>query len=180
MVLTFRHSISPRLSSQPEPDPADVDKVARKAAMHAGRGEHRQALSAYQLALLMDENRADLWFNYASLQRRLGMTADAVESFEFALRQDPDLYAARYSLARMLCDMGHPLEALAHFRQVTQQRPGYVSAWRYLVQLTWALGDCPAAQGYAREALRHAPGDSELATLLRGILADPSQPPAAD
>jgi tetratricopeptide (TPR) repeat protein len=170
MVLTFRNSAPAKNSRHCNPDPSDVEKIARTAAMHAGRGDTLQALNLYQLALLTDESRPEIWYSYGSLQRRLGMHADAVESFEFALRQDPALYAARYSLARLLCDLGHPLEALSQFRVVTQQRPDYVPAWRYLVQLTWAVGNPVEAERLAREALSHAPADGELETLLLRIV----------
>ena len=170
MVLTFRNSAPAKNSRRCDPDPSDVEKIARTAALHAGRGETLEALNLYQLALLTDESRPEIWFSYGSLQRRLGMHADAVESFEFALRQDPALYAARYSLARLLCDMGHPLEALSQFRLVTRQRPAYVPAWRYLVQLTWAVGNPLEAQRLAREALTHAPADGELEALLQRIV----------
>jgi tetratricopeptide (TPR) repeat protein len=169
MVLTFRNSTPAKNSLRCNADPSDVEKVVRMAAQHAGRGESLQALNLYQLALLTDESRPEIWYSYGSLQRRLGMHADAVESFEFALRQDPALYAARYSLARVLCEMGRPLEALSQFRLVTQQRPGYVPAWRHLVQLTWAVGDPVKAERLAREALTHAPADGELETLLQRI-----------
>src|SRR6185295_11719964 len=98
MVLTFRNSGSPRDSMRPQGQPADADRLAREAAVHAGRGENARALHCYQLALLMDETCAQTWFNYGMLQLRLGNSRDAVESFEFALRQNPDLFAARYAL----------------------------------------------------------------------------------
>jgi tetratricopeptide (TPR) repeat protein len=171
MVLRSRNSTTPARSTQRcDPDPSGVETIARLAAMHAGRGETLKALNLYQLALLTDESRPEIWYSYGSLQRRLHMHADAVESFEFALRQDPALYAARYSLARVLCDLGHPLEALSQFRLVTQQRPSYVPAWRYLVQLTWAVGNPQEAQRLAREALTHAPGDGELEGLLQRVV----------
>jgi tetratricopeptide (TPR) repeat protein len=170
MVLSFRNSTPAKNSLRRDPDPPDIDKVARMAALHAGRGETAQALKLYQLALLTDESRPEIWYSYGSLQRRLGMHADAAESFEFALRQDPALYAARYSLARVLCEIGHPLEALSQFRLVTQQRPAYVPAWRHLVQLTWAVGNPVEAERLAHEALVHAPADVEIETLLQRIL----------
>ena len=152
MTLTFRPSMPARDSGRPEPDPADVDRLAREAAMHANRGEDRQAMHCYQLALLMDETQAVTWFNYGNVQRRIGMLDDAVESFEFALRQDPDMYAARYSLAKLLFELGRPLVALSHFRLVTLQNPTYLPAWRHMVQLQWALGDLDSAEADVRAA----------------------------
>jgi hypothetical protein len=55
---------------------------------------------------------------------------------------------------------------------VTQQRPNYVPAWRYVVQITWALGNLEQAEAHACEALGHAPGDPELASMLARIVQD--------
>lgn len=172
MVLTFRHSRPPRASLRMNPDPADVDRLVSEAAAQAGRGQMQEALRTYQQALLADEGRADVWFHYGSLQRRLGLLADACESFEFALRQEPALFAARYQLACTRCDMGFPLEALSHLRIVTQERPTYLPAWRHLVQLSWAVGDRCSAAKFAQEALRRSPQDAQLQSLLTRVLHD--------
>lgn len=172
MVVTqFRDSLHFELSQRADPDPGDVEILAREAAKLAGQGELARALGKYQVALLMDESRADLWFNYGVLQLRMGQVADAVESLEFALRQDQTLYPARYRLGRICFDTGRPLEALSHFHLVAQQRPGYIPAWRYIVQITWALGNLAEAEAHAREALGHA-HDDEVASMLERIVAD--------
>jgi tetratricopeptide (TPR) repeat protein len=159
-------------SGRPEPDLDDIQRLARRAASLAGSGDTSGAMRTYQLALLMDESRADLWFQYGMLQYRVRQFADSVESFEFALRQDPGHYAARYRLARVCYESGRPLEALAQFRLVTQQRPGYIPAWRYVVQITWALGDLGEAEAQAVRGLHHAPDDVELASMLAQIVQD--------
>jgi tetratricopeptide (TPR) repeat protein len=168
VVPTFRNSRFHRPAGQPEPDAGAIDRLVRQAAMLARRGDAAGAMRAYQLALLTDESRADLWLDYGMLQHRIGQLADALESFEFALRQDPGLYAAHYRLARVCCDMGHPLRALSHFRVVTQQRPDYMPAWRYVVQITWAVGNLAQAESLAREALGHE-HDAEIEAMLGRI-----------
>jgi tetratricopeptide (TPR) repeat protein len=172
MVLTFSHSRPPRQSVLPEPDANEPVRLARAAALHAGRGEISQAMRCYQLALLMDESRADLWVNYGILQGRVGQLNDALESFDFALRIDPANYMARYRIGRVCYELGRPLEAVANFRTVTNARPAYAPAWRYLVQLTWALGDHEEADAIAREGLKHAVGDTELQSLRERIAKD--------
>jgi len=171
MVLTFRHSQPSRISIPVEPDPADVALLARQAAILAGQGDMMGAMRCYQVALLMDEERADLWVNYGLLQERSGQIADALESFEFALRLDDAMYTARYRAARMYYELGRPLEALDQFKLVTQQRPGYLPAWRYVVQITWALGNLTDAEKHAREALGHA-HDPEISSMLGHIEED--------
>lgn len=176
VVPTFRISRSHGPCGKPEPDPGALDRLARQAALLARRGDTTAAMRTYQLALLTDESRADLWLDYGMLQHRLGQLADAFESFEFALRQDPSLYVAHYRLARLCCDMGHPLQGLSHFRTVTQQRPDYMPAWRYVVQITWALGRLEEAEGLAREALGHE-HDAEIEAMLARIGQERSEVP---
>jgi len=115
-----------------EPDPEYVARVARQAAAHASRNEYPQALACYGQALLLDDSRAVLWFNYANVQRTMGMELDAADSFEFALRLDPRLYAARYSLANLLFELGQPVAAMEHYLEVIAQHPDYAPAWRNL------------------------------------------------
>ena len=96
----------------------DARDLRVQAAFHAARGEQSQALRCYEMALLVDEGNAQTWFDYASLQRRMGLLEDAAESFEFALRQDPRMYAARFSAAQLMVELGRPLVALSHFAPV--------------------------------------------------------------
>jgi tetratricopeptide (TPR) repeat protein len=159
-----------RLVHHVEPDPAFAAELGHQAALHASRDEHPQALACYQRALLLDDSRADLWFNYANLQRRAGMTEDAVESFEFAVRLDPRLYAARYCLANLLADLGRPLAAITQYQQAILQNPDYVPAWRNLGRLHHALGNLGPAHECLAEAIRRAPHDAELVDLLAQVL----------
>jgi tetratricopeptide (TPR) repeat protein len=172
MVLNFRHSQPPRLSQFPVPDPDEVTQLLRRAATCAADGRAIEALRCFQTALLIDEERADVWFHYGTLQRKLGQLDDALESFEFALRIDPVMYAARYNVARIYYDMGRPLEAIQHFETVLQQRPSYVPAWRHLVRITWALGDLVEAARLACDGLQRADGDEELEVMLQQILVE--------
>jgi len=171
-LMMFRHSETPRHTGGGEPDSNQAACVARQAATHASRREYSQALACYGQALLLDDSRAVMWFNYANVQRQMGMRDDAVESFEFALRLDPRLYAARYSLANLLFELGRPLASMAHYQEVIAQNPDYVPAWRNLGRLRFALGNLAAAEACLREAIRRAPRDTELAGLLEEILAE--------
>jgi tetratricopeptide (TPR) repeat protein len=178
MVLNFRQSQQHSRRSVPaEPDPADIDMLASRAANCAGKGELAEAMRSYQLALLLDEERADLWFQYGTLQRRLGQLGDAIESFEFALRLDPAMYAARCNLAIARQEIGQPLEALQQFLAVTKERPGYLPAWLHAVQLHWALGHHAEAERVAREGMAHLPGNEALAKMLERVVRDRGEVP---
>lgn len=159
-----------------ERDAEEMRDLARQAAEHAARGERPEALRCYEMALLVDETQAQVWFDYGSLQLQMDLAEDAVESFEFALRQDPRLYAARFCLAQLLASMGRPLLALSHFALVTVDKPGHLPAWRNLIELQRSLGDVASAVDSTRRALQHVPGDGELATLLAELERELSSP----
>ena len=171
-MMTFRHSEPPRHMDWPEPDAGQMAALARKAARHANLNEYPQAMACYQAALLLDDSHAELWFGYATLQRRMGLKADAAESFEFALRIDPRLYAARYSLANLLFEMDRPLAAMAEYRAVIVQNPHYMPAWRNLGKVHYALGDLAGARECLVEALERAQHDEELPILLSQVLRE--------
>jgi tetratricopeptide (TPR) repeat protein len=169
MVSTSRHNAVARHIPPAEASLEDVAAVAKQAAHYASAGQYDAALACYREVLLLDDTRPELWFNYASLQRAMGLAIDAVESFEFALRIRPDLYAARFCLAKLLFEMGQPLAAKAHYEQIVEQNPGYVPAWRNLGQLLFALGDLWGARRAMQEAIQRAPNDADLKPLLEGI-----------
>lgn len=162
MTLTSRHSTVLQHIPQAEPSLEELAAIARQAAHYVGGGQCEEALACYQQALLMDDTRSELWFNYANLQRAMGMSLDAVESFEFALRIRPSLYAARYCLAKLLFEMGQPLAAKAHYEEIVRESPGFVPAWRNLAQLVFALGDYERAQFCVQQAISRAPNDLDL------------------
>jgi tetratricopeptide (TPR) repeat protein len=171
-LMTFGHSEAPRHTGGGEPTPDSATSLGRQAALFASGNEYRKALSYYGRALLLDDSRAALWFNYANVQLRLGMKEDAVDSFEFALRLEPGLYAARYSLANLLIDMGQPLAAMRHYEEVVAQNPTYAPAWRNLGRILCALGRLDQAEASLREAARCAPHDQEVAALLEEIVEE--------
>ncbi|MBC5767408.1 hypothetical protein [Ramlibacter albus] len=166
----------PGRSMVSEPDTEDAKDLVRQAATHAARGEYPQALRCYELALLLDETQASNWFHYGNLQQRMGLAEDAADSYEFALRQDPRLYAARFCLAQLMVELGRPLIALSHFALVTVDKPGHLPAWRNLIELQRRMGELDAAAESARRALRHLPGEGELAALLDGIEREQAHP----
>jgi tetratricopeptide (TPR) repeat protein len=175
-LMMFRHSEAPRHTGGGEPTPDSATSLAREAALFASRNEYRRALSYYGRALLLDDSRAVLWFNYANVQLRLGMKDDAIDSFEFALRLDPALFAARYSLANLLVDMGQPLAGMRHYEEVIAQNPTYAPAWRNLGRILCALGRLDQAEASLREAVRCAPHDQETAALLEEIMEEKRNP----
>ena len=166
MASTSRHSAVLRQLPKAEPSLEEVAAIARQAAHHVSGGQNEEALACYREVLLMDDTRPELWFNYANLQRSMGMQADAAESFEFALRIRPDLYAARYCLAKVLFEMGQPLAAKAHYEEIVRESPGFAPAWRNLAQLLFALSDTGGAQECMQQAITHAPKDAELQRML--------------
>ena len=172
MASISRHSAVLRQAVRHEPGLEEVAAIARKAAQYASSGQHEQALSCYREVLLLDDSRPELWFNYASLQRAMGLPAEAAESFEFALRIRPELYAARYCLAKVLFELGQPLAAKAHYQEIVRHNPGYVPAWRNLGQLHHALGDLDNAQSCLEQAILRSPNDEELRRMLAAMQQD--------
>jgi tetratricopeptide (TPR) repeat protein len=172
-LMMFRHSESPRHGGGGgDPDSEFVNVLVRRAAAHASNNEDAQALTCYGQALLLDDSRASIWFNYANVQRRVGKRNEAIESFEFAVRLDETLFAARFSLANLLFEQGRPLAAMDHYRKVIAQNPRYVPAWRNLGRVHQSLGAYEDAERCLREAIERAPHDYELLVALREVLRE--------
>lgn len=57
-------------------------------------GEHQRSNEFYRLALAVDPNDSQLWYNFATSERALGRLAEASEACERALSLEPNLLAA--------------------------------------------------------------------------------------
>ena len=73
-------------------------------------------------------------------------------------------------------------EALEHFHEAVRLKPDYADAHANLGAILEQLGDLPAAQASAREALRidprHIPAFADLVSMLEGRLPDAGRLPA--
>ena len=145
--------------------------LANLASLHARRSEFPQALDYYRRALEGREVSAELCFNYANLQHRLG--EDPVPSLERALRLDPGLRPAHFKLSRHLATLGQHERARDAFARALSRFADDPDFLRPYGDALFRLEDFEAAlRAYERvAALRpEAAGiQNDIAVILRAL-----------
>jgi tetratricopeptide (TPR) repeat protein len=76
------------------------------------KGEVREAILSYQIAVARAPEFADAWYNLAVISGRQGRTEEAINYYRAALRAHPDYEDALHNLALLFTKMGRYEEAL--------------------------------------------------------------------
>jgi Tfp pilus assembly protein PilF len=120
----------------------------------------QDALRAYQAAIRIRPDYADVHYNLGTVLARLGRTDQAVAAYREALRHDPQHESARFNLANALAGRGAVAESIAEYRRLLELYPQHAKA---LVNLGISLagrGEMEAAVACFRRA---AEADPEFA-----------------
>ncbi len=122
-----------------------IDPLRRAAALapHVADIHHRLAICLY------DEKRVE----------------EAVDAFRTALNLKPGDQAIEYGLALALGLIGRTDEAAAHVQALTVRAPQDGNLWAKLARLRLGLGDRPAAQAAAEQALALLQGEARIEPL---------------
>jgi tetratricopeptide (TPR) repeat protein len=135
----------------------EADACFARGLVHAGRGDHPQAIEEFSDALRHAPNDAEAYQHRSLAYRQLGRHQEALADAEEAVRlddEDIENYRAR-GLAHF--SLGHYEGALADFDRVLDEEPEDAAAW-YWRGLTWAaIGDYHQATRDFNRAIRYVP-----------------------
>jgi tetratricopeptide (TPR) repeat protein len=87
------------------------------------QGRHEEALKAFDKAVQLKPDDADLWINLGNVLVELERPADAVLSFQHVLKLDPRHGDAAYRSGFLLLRLGRPEQALAYFNLSDELQP---------------------------------------------------------
>ncbi len=139
-------------------------------------GKLDDALAWYSRGLQLDANLARLHCNLASLLEEVEKHDEAIARYEVALRLDPNYAEAHNGLGWVWHDQGRYEDAQERYRTALRLKPELAAAHCNLGTVREELSDFADAERCFREALlhdpRHAGAWSQLATMLRGKLAE--------
>jgi tetratricopeptide (TPR) repeat protein len=88
-------------------------------------GRRDEALGAFDTAIRLRPDDADLWCNRALALNELKRPLDAIASFQHALKLDPRHLDAANKAALLLHHVGRYEAALVHFNQCDELQPGH-------------------------------------------------------
>jgi tetratricopeptide (TPR) repeat protein len=114
--------------------------------------------------------------------RRAARFEEAVEASRAGLRFHPTYVSARVTLGRSLMELGLYDQAERELHVVARSTPDNLAARRALGDLYWRQGDLGRALEQLRLAAGLAPGDGELAEMVRELELEvaAAEPPALE
>ncbi len=131
--------------------PDDAGVPAGLAHLLAARGERAAAIALLRRSLLLDPQRAVVWFNLAFVQQQEALHEQALHSFDQALRLDEKLDRACYGKALSLIKLGRADQAIVLLERTIELQPMSPYGWYQLAHVHCRLGDPDAARRVIRE-----------------------------
>jgi tetratricopeptide (TPR) repeat protein len=157
-------------------------------------GAYAQAEESYRAALKHRPNDADLLYNVARCQDRLGRLNEAEKGYRDCIAQNPNHAEARHALVELLVDTNRRKEAESMVQAWLKSNPGLAAPYIEDGWLRLLDGDLDSARGRFQQALELEPrnprANAELARVYeridrpdralvlyeRSLEADPNQP----
>jgi tetratricopeptide (TPR) repeat protein len=87
------------------------------------RGEEKEAILSYQMAVARAPEFADAWYNLAVISGRRGRSDEAIRYYRAALQAQPDYEDALHNLALLLTKLGRYPEALSLWERLIAVAP---------------------------------------------------------
>ncbi len=126
--------------------------IARERA-----GDFTNSVKAFEAALQLLPNQADVANDLGRLAYRMGMLEQAEKLFQHAILNAPDNPEGVNNRASALRDMGRTAEALEILKAATLANPGSSMLWNTLATIMIEDGDFKNAETFFSEAIRLAP-----------------------
>ncbi|MGH6965840.1 MAG: tetratricopeptide repeat protein [Phenylobacterium sp.] len=126
--------------------------IARERA-----GDFSSAVQAYEMALKLLPDHAEIANDLGRLAFRLGMIPQAEKLFRHFLARHPDHHEGANNLACAIRDQGRAQEAIEILRPAIQKTPDVPMLWNTMGTILADDGDFATAQVFFQEALRLDP-----------------------
>ena len=134
-------------------------------------GRLDEAEAELRLALEMDDQLSDAWYNLALLFEERGDGSRAVEAYETRLDMAPKDFRSHFNVARLYGAMGDPERMEASFRASIEHNSEFAVGYLYLAKTLLDRGALDEAEETALRGLDQGP-EPEMAPLGHFVLAD--------
>ena len=145
-------------------NPARQEAWSVLGFLHAQRGELSEAVPAFEKALALKDDEAQLFFNAGFAIQRAGDHARAIELMLRAVALDPKLDRAWYGLGLSFAHIGRYEEAVARFREAARLQPFNPYAGYHLAASLARLG---RRDEVIKQYLRVKAFDPKVSALMR-------------
>lgn len=150
---------------------SEVDELLMKAADAAGEGKFGIAITCYEDALEIENDRPEIYTSYALALMEEKYTSDALEAAAKAVELAPQDPFAQYTLGRILRLSGKKEEALESLSKAAELDPNLVLASYERGMILSETGRLEEALKCFENVLQHHPEDANAAEAKASILA---------
>jgi tetratricopeptide (TPR) repeat protein len=151
----------------------------------AGLDDLAGAEKAFKLALIIDPEYSDAYYNLGLAYCRFSRPDDALEAYLAAVRINPLDASAQNDLGVLYYSQGKTLLAKGHFIKALEANPLFKNALLNLVDICWESGAYAEALSWIKRVLDHADKDlkrsletEELEESLTRHAIDPTNVPS--
>ena len=134
-------------------------------------GRLEEAEAELRLALSMDEQLSDAWYNLALLFEERGDGVRAIEAYETRLEMAPKDFRSHFNVGKLYGAMGDPARMEASFRAAIGHNGEFAVGRLYLAKALLDRGQLEEAEETALRGLDLGP-DPDMAPLGHFVLAD--------
>ena len=134
-------------------------------------GRLDEAEAELRLALEMDDQLSDAWYNLALLFEERGDGSRAIEAYETRLEMAPKDFRSHFNVAKLYGALGDPERMEASFRAAIEHNDEFAVGYLYLSKVLLDRGELEEAEETALRGLALEP-EPEMAPLGHFVLAD--------
>lgn len=113
----------------------------RQAEFYYEKGEHKNALTAYDTALELNPNSSVAWDGKGMVLGNLGRPQEAIQAHDQAIKLDPAFARAWNNKGVALGELKRYEEALGAYVQTVKLDPSFTTAWYNMAMTSAVLGD---------------------------------------
>jgi tetratricopeptide (TPR) repeat protein len=111
---------------------SEIQSALSQAIAHHRAGRLDQAIAAYQQALALAPDEADIHNNLAMAMRQRGRLTEAITEYQTAIKLNPDMAEVHNNLGIALKDVGQIDAAIAAYRRALALKNDMAGAWHNL------------------------------------------------
>ncbi len=163
-----------------EEDPSHFRAAHFKGTLHFARGEYEEAKAAFDRALELQPESADVMLWRGRANHRLNRLNDSLRDFVKANRIEPRRPRTLANCGAICARLGRHREAIAFLQSAIRLNPSLAGPRYNLACSFTATGDLPAALAALREAVAAGWNNRDLAVrdpLLQALRDDPALGP---